>query len=882
MRWLSKLSMQIKMLFGRTQEDTRLADELEFHIEQQIAENVAAGMSAEEARHAALRIFGNPTLLREQARETWSWNWLDRLAHDLRQGIRTLTRTPGFAALAVLVMALGIGANVALLTVIRSVLMKPLPFKDADRLVRLFEADSKGRFQDNIVAGGTFGRWKQDSHSFEDMAVVKRTVYNLSGTSGQLPELMDAYFTSSSFFAMLGVQPVIGRSFTRAEDRPEGSATVVLAWGLWKRRFGGSPGILGKTILLDSKPYTVIGVLPAWFSYPDPKVQLWTALYHEKSPEMMQMFAAHNFDVVARLKPGISIAQATADLNSVQRQIRVQNPEGAVNDAVNIRPMLDAEVRDVKTGLYVVFAATGCLLLIACLNITNLLVARAAARRRETAIRAALGGSMARLVREQVIESLLLSIAGGGVGLLFAEFILQWLVSARDDIPRADAIHMDWMVLLAALGVVLVCGLFSGIVPAISSGHRKILTSLNESSRSHSGGQKSARLRQVLLALEVGLTVVLLVGAGLLIKSYRQLRSVNLGCATRNVLSVDINLPKINYNTAEKRVLFYEQLVERVRQLPGVRGVGVSTVLPGQGMRRNDTFNIPERPPLPQGQVLVASTSFVDPEYFHAMQIPLLQGRFLQPDERMERAQSVVVNQAFVRQYFPAENPIGKHIVASVIGNDESYEIVGVAGDSLEDLDHAAVAMIYYPLYAGSERSTVLAVRTASNPDAVAIPIQKIVADLDRDLPVANILTMDQILGQSTQNQSFDATLLLAFAVLSLVLAGVGLFGVLSYIVAQRTTEIGIRIALGAPREQVMKLMLVRGLKPALFGLIFGVAASFGLARYIESLLYGVHPFDPLVLLVVCCLLLVVASIACAVPAWRASQLDPIEALRAE
>lgn len=882
MRWLHKLSMQFKMLLSRNQEADRLDDELQFHLDQQIAENIASGMNEEEARHAAMRAFGNPAALRDQTRETWSWQWLEQLGRDIRYGARALRRTPGFAVLAILVMALGIGANVALLTVIRSVLLKPLPFKNSERLVRLFEADAKGRFQDNIVAGGTFARWKDEAHSFEDMAVMKRAIYNLSGAGGQLPEVIDAYNTSWNFFSLLGVQPAIGRTFTPDEDRPSGAASVVLSWGMWRRRFGANPTILGQTILLDAKPYTVIGVLPAWFTYPDTKVQLWTALYHEKSPDLMRMFVAHNFEVVARLKPNVSIAQATEDLSAIQRRIRIENPDGPVNDAANIRPMLDAQVINIKSGLYVVFAATGCLLLIACLNIANLLVARAASRRRETAIRAALGGSRARLIREQIIESLLLSVGGGVIGLFFAGVILHWLISFREDIPRANAIHMDWTVLLSTIGIVFACGIFAGIIPALASSSKKILAILHESSRSHSGGQKSARLRQTLLALEVGLTVVLLIGAGLLLKSYRQLRSVDIGCATHNVLTMRFNLPKASYDTAAKRVSFYEQLVEKVQQLPGVQSAGISTIIPGEGHLRDDVFSIPEHPPLPQGQVLDASTRYIDPTYFTAMQIPLLQGRFLQPDERFDRAQNVVISQSLAAQMFPNENPIGRHIVPELGDPIVHYEIVGVVGNTLESPADPQYPTIYYPLYSGSERSVRLVIRTASDPSLVAVPAQKIIASLDRDLPVANILTMDQILGQSTLNQNFDAKLLLAFAILSLVLAGVGLFGVLSYIVAQRTTEIGIRLALGAQRKQVIKLMLINGLRPALFGLFLGLAASFGLARYIESLLYGVHPSDPLVFAVVCFLLLSVSIVACAVPAWRASRLDPIQALRTE
>ncbi len=882
MRWLHKLSMQIRMLFQRSEEGARLDDELQFHLEQQIAENIAKGMSAEEARHAAMRTFGNPTALRDQTRDTWRWNWLEQLWRDVRYGTRTLARTPSFTVIAIFVMALGIGANVALLTVVRSVLLKPLPFKDVNRLVRLFEASSDGSFQDNIVAGGTFASWKEQAHSYEDMAITKRVDYNLSGNGGQLPELVNAYITSWNLFPMLGVQPALGRNFLPTEDQLSANPVVILSWGLWKRRYGGDPGIIGRNILLDSRSYTVIGILPAWFAYPDNRVQLWTALYHEKPPDLMQMHTAHNFDVIARLKPGVSIQQASAELNAIQRQIRAQFPDGPVDDGANIRPLLDAEVKTIKTGLYVVFAATGCLLLIACLNIANLLVARSASRRKEAAIRSALGGSRARLIREQLIESLLLSAAGGAMGLFVASLILHWLVAAREDIPRADAIHMDSIVLLFTLGIILICGLLAGLIPALSSSDRQILKTLHESSRSLSGGRQSTRLRQLLLALEVGLTVMLLIGAGLLVKSYRQLRSVDIGCATSTVLTMDINLPRVGYETAAKRVAFFEQLQERVSQLPGVRGVGMSTVLPGQGHRRDDVFTIAEHPLLPRGQVLDASTRFVDPSYFQAMQIPLLQGRLLQPNERYERAQSIVVSESLVREFFPNEDPIGKHIVSEMGEGNPRYEIVGVVADTLEDVTRPASATIYFPLYMGSERSAVLAVRAATDPATVAIPVQKVIAGLDNNLPVANVLTMDQIIGQSTLNQSFEAKLLLAFAVLSLVLAAVGLFGVLSYIVAQRTTEIGIRIALGAQREQVLKLMLLDGLRPALVGLVLGVGASIAASRFIQSLLFGTRPLDPIVFVSVSIVLLIIAAMACLMPAWKASRVDPMQALRTE
>ena len=885
MRWMHKLPMQCKMLFRRDRAGEQLHDELDFHLDQQITENVAAGMSPGEARSAALRSFGNPATLRDQARDTWSWHWLELLLSDMRYSIRTLVRTPGFSVLAIVVMGLGIGANVALFTVVRSVLLRPLPFKDQDRLVRLYEANAKGAFQDNIVAGGTFASWQAQAHSFEGMAIKKRISYNLSGSAGQLPELADAEQASWNLFPLLGVDAAVGRLFLPSDDRPQANPTVILSWGLWKRRYGGDPGLVGKTILLDARPFTVIGILPAWFNYPDSKVQLWTAIYHERSPAVMALHVAHNLDAIARLKPGVTIDQATAELDTIQRQIRHQFPDGPVNDAANIRPILDGEVFQLKTGLYAMFAATGCLLLIACLNIANLLVARAATRRKETAVRTALGGSRARLIRGQVIESVVLSIAGGAVGLALAEAALVWLIHVRQDIPRADSIHIDSMVVLFTMGVMLVCGLIAGLIPALSSNDKQILRTLHESSRSYSGARGGVRLRRVLLGLQVGLTVVLLTSSGLLLKTYARLRSVDIGCATHDVLTMEINLPKGSYKTPAQIVNFYQQLADRVRQLPGVQAAAVGTTLPGEGRQRDDVFTIREHPALPRGQVLDAATYFVDPAYFTALKIPLLDGRVFAADDRLERSSEVIVNQDFVRQFLKGENPLGKHIkvdMVDVAGASTGLEIVGVVADTLEDVSSSPRPAIYYPFYAGSERSGTLVVRAQQASLSMALPVQQAIAAIDPGIAVANLLTMDQIIGQSTIDASFDATLLLAFAVISLVLAAVGLFGVLSYIVAQRTAEIGIRMALGAQRPQVMRLMLRDGLRPAIFGLVLGLVASTGAAQLIQSILYGTPALDPAVYTLVSATLLLTAIVACVVPAWRASRLDPMTALRME
>jgi putative ABC transport system permease protein len=468
------------------------------------------------------------------------------------------------------------------------------------------------------------------------------------------------------------------------------------------------------------------------------------------------------------------------------------------------------------------------------------------------------------------------------LGLLFADGILRWLISTREDIPRADAIQMDGVVIVFALVAILGCGLLAGLIPALTSRDARVLTALQESGRSHSGGRGRARLRQVLLAVEVGLTVVLLIGAGLLLRSYEQLRSANLGFARRNVLTMEVNLPKSSYPTADRRLGFSEQLLSRVRTLPGVEAAGLTTIIPGEGRRRDDVFIIQEHPPLPRGQTLDALTRFVDPGYFGAMEIPLLEGRTFDSGERLDQARVVVVNQALVKEYFPNEDPIGRHVQTEMVFGTTALRIVGVVGNTRDEISHDPFPVIYYPLLSGDQRGMALVIRSRHDPAGMALSAQKAIAALDPQLPVRNVLTMEQVLGQSTLDARFDATLLLAFAVLSLVLAMVGLFGVLSFMVAQRTTEIGVRIALGASRERIMRQMLRDGLRPAIYGLVLGLAASVGVTRLIQSLLFGTKPLDLAVFVLVSVTLLVVAALACTLPAWRASRLDPMQALRTE
>jgi predicted permease len=863
--------------------DADLERELGSDLELEEEEQREGGISADEARYAALRAFGNPALVREQTRAVWSWNWLESIRRDLGFSLRTLRRTPGFALIAILVMGLGIGANVALFTVVRGVLLKPLPFEDPNRLAMLYEwglhgNDVKGY---NTVAGGMYAEWKKQNQSFSSLALVRGSRVGLSGTGGQLPEKLDSAEFSWDLLRTLGVQPALGRDFSQADDSPAANATVLLSWGLWKRRFGGDPAILNHTIDVDAQPYTVIGIMPAWFNFPAPSTQLWTPVYHDRPEEQMTSVSIHTLDVVGRLKPGASAAQGAEDLSLISRRIHDAHlSDPFVFRNASSRPLLDHLVGDIKKPLYMLLGATCCLLLIACLNVANLLVARAAARRKELAIRTALGGGWPRLMRERLLESLLLSAAGGALGLLLAFAAIQWLTRIRQDMTRVESIHIDGVVAAFTVGIIVLCALFSGLIAAFSTSGKRILGALHEASRSVSGGSARAALRKGLLTVEVGLTVVLLIGAGLLLKSYQRLRSADMGCRTQDVLTMHLGLPDARYPTAAQRANFFDTLLAGVRALPGVDAAAFVTVAPGQGYWADWGFTIVEHPPLPQGSGLSALKLWADPKYFAAMGVPLLRGRTFDFGKRLDAANEVIISQSFADQYFPGENPVGKHINAPL--RRHIAEVVGIVGDTRSEIGEKPLPLMYFPLGAGVETVGTLVIRSSHGVEQYALPVERIVAQMDSDLPISDVLTMNQLFGKHTLDQSFNATLLTAFATLSLLLAAVGLFGVMSYIAGQRTTEIGIRIALGAKHQHVMRKMLMDGMGPAVLGLAVGLAASLEASRLMRDLLYEIKPLDPAVFAAVAAVLLAVAAFACFVPAWRASRLDPMQALRTE
>ncbi|MGB6192428.1 MAG: ABC transporter permease [Terracidiphilus sp.] len=879
--------MSIRRFFRREHSDAEVRAEMHAYLEEEIADNIARGISPQEARRQASVKLGSQQRVRETLWQQNTWQGLAKLGLDLRYAMRTLARTPGFSLIAVLVMALCIGAATSLFTIVRSVLLRPLPFRDPDQLVMLYEhwraaAANADGFNYNVVAPGDFYDWRSQTNGFEDMAIWRYAQFNLTGARGELPEVLNAGIGSWNLFPLLGVHPVYGRNFTEREDHP-GNTVVMLTWSLFERRFAADPSIVGRQIHLDGKPFTVVGVLPPSFLYPEARMQLWVPYQALVSAEFLKHHDYHQSFVVARLKPGVPLASAVSQVDALQYREHLAYPGAPVAEDAVARTMNDDLARNVKKPLIVLMSAVGCMLLIGCLNVANLLIARGASRQREIAIRSALGAQRSTLIRGQMMESLIICAAGGLGGLLLSSAGTRWLAHSWKDLPTAQGVHLDASVLLFTSALVFAAAVLAGLLPALSATGRTVLKALQTSARTGNTGASRTALRKILLTIEIAVTVVLLIAAGLLLKSFMNLRSTGVGSVTDDVLTLNYNLPDKKYTTPARLVAFNEALLSRLRAMPGVRAVALGSVLPGGGYGGDDIFSVKEHPPLKQGEELPdAMTRIADPGYFSALQIPLLRGRFFASDDRLDRADKIIISRALAQRYFAGEDPIGKHIHVPAYNDKMDYEIVGVVGDTLWRVDQPVKPMMYYPVLGGADNGFALAVHTAGDPLAFAVPVQKQIAALDPELPVTDVLTLDQIIGESLGNASLTAAMVLAFAVLSLLLASVGLYGVLSYLMTQRTTELGIRIALGAQRQQVLRLMLIDGLRPALLGLAVGLVAGLATTRIFTSMLYGTKALDPMVIGSVVMTLLAVAVIACLVPAWRASRLDPMQALRME
>src|SRR5581483_7866081 len=683
---------------GKRDRDLERVLQSDLELEEQ--EQRERGLAPDEARHAALRAFGNPSVISEQTREVWSWDRFGTLLRDLRIGVRTLVRSPGFSIIAVLVMALCIGATTTLCTVVRSVLLKPLPFRDPDRLVMLYEHFRDPRlnaqgFSYNPVAPGDYYDWRAQTDGFEDMAAWRYWQFTLTGERGELPEIVEARGGTWNLFPLLGIQAARGRTFIESEDRPDGTA-VMLTWSLFEQRFGGDSSIVGRQIHLDGKPFTVVGVLPKWFTYPDAKVQVWVPFASGLPPAILQHHDFHFGRVVARLRPDVSLANALSQVEAVQYELHLQNGNAPVAEDVASRTLTQDLARDVKKPLIILLCAVGCLLLIGCLNVANLMVARSAARQKEIAICSALGARRMRLIRAQLIESALVSLIGGVIGALLSLAATKWLVSTWKDLPTSQSVHVGGVVIGFACALVFLAALLAGLLPAISSTGKNALAALQASSRNAAGNQSRTTLRKTLLTIEIAATVVLLIGAGLLLKSFWALRTTDVGCATKNLLTMGYSLPAKTYDSPAKVNAFNDTLLERVRALPGVRDAALGSVVPGAGYGGDDVFTIPEHPPLAAGATMpVALFRSADPRYFTTLQIPLVSGRFFTNDDHVGRPKTIIISRELGQQYFRGEDPVGKHLRVSS-RNNSAYEVIGVVADTKWRVDQPVLPEMYF------------------------------------------------------------------------------------------------------------------------------------------------------------------------------------------
>ncbi len=813
---------------------------------------------------------------------------METLLKDFRYGVRMLMKRPGFTAVAIIALALGIGANTAIFSVINAVILKPLPFSDPDRLIRVYETDKHRGLTQGSASYPDFADWRDQNHVFERIAAFHDSGPVLTG--GDDAVRLQGAVVSADLFALLGATPVLGRTFLPEEDKPGDSGRVViLSYGLWQRQFNSDPNILGRSLTLDSVNHSVVGVMPAGFQFPisNEPVELWTTFAAESqgADAMTAQRGAHYLRVIARLKPDVAISQAQSEMDTIASRLEQQYPDENSHRGVYVVGALEDLVGDVRPALLLLLGAVGCVLLIACANVANLLLARATTRHKEMAIRAALGASRMRVVRQLLTESVTLSLAGGALGLLVALWATDLFVAlSGDDLPRATGIRLDGGVLLFTLAVSVLTGVIFGLVPAIQSSRPDLSESLKEGGRSSTDGARRNTIRSVLVVFEVAIAIVVLVCAGLLIESLRRLQNINPGFNSKNVLTLKMGLPDVKYTT-EKQVAFYRELLERINALPGVARASAVLPLPLGGDRVRVSFETEGRP-MAQGDLPTAELRTIGMDYFAAMGIPLVKGRDFTARDNGKAPGVIIVNSAFVEKFFPGEDPIGKHIKPGISFDENEppmREIVGVVGNVRHlKLDAAEDAEFYAPHAQIPFDSMTIVVKSENDPRGLSGAIQQEVSAIDKDLPVFEIKTLDDYVAGAVARPRFNTLLLAIFAGLALVLTAVGLYGVMSYAVAQRTHEIGIRMALGAQSSDVLKLVVSQGMLLTLIGVAIGLVAAFALTRLMSSLLYGVSATDPLTFVIVAATLSAVALAACWLPARRATKVDPMVALRYE
>jgi putative ABC transport system permease protein len=814
---------------------------------------------------------------------------MNTLLQDIRFGLRMLLKSPSVSIVATIALALGIGANTAIFSVVNAVLLRPLPFPDPDALVAVFETDTQRGQQQGSHSYPNFLDLRAQNTVFQHVASYRGGDFIMTGRGE--PARLQGSVVAADLFPLLGVAPMLGRTFLPDEDKPsETGRVVILSHGLFQQRFGADPSIVNQSITLDGVSFTVVGVMPPSFEFPiqnDP-VELWTTIAGDASGSepVTGQRGAHFLQVIARLKPGVSEDQAQAELTAIASRLEQQYPDTNTRKSFRLDSALTALVGDIRPALLILLGAVACVLLIACANVANLLLARATSRHKEMAIRSAMGASRVRVIRQLLTESVLLSLVGGGVGLLLAVWWSDLLVAlGKEDIPRAVHVGMDWRVLAFTVGVSLLTGLIFGLAPAFHSSKTELVDSLKEGGRGTGEGARRNRVRNVLVVTELAIAVVLLVGAGLLIQSLWRLQKVDSGLVPENVLTFNVVLPDIKYNS-DKQSQFFIDLKQRLESTPGVQSASAILPLPLSGDRFSISFEIEGRP-LPPKDHPSADFFTTGVGYFKTMGIPLIKGRDFDDRDKHGATPVIIITETFARQYFPNEDPIGKRIHPGISSYEDEEstmrEIIGVVGDVRNrNLNTEPRPAYYVPQTQVPFSQTVTVVKTTGEPRSLISTVTKQVAGMDQDIPVFGVKSMEEYLSASVAAPRFSTTLLTIFAAVALVLTVVGLYGVMSYSVAQRTNEIGIRLALGAQSRDVLVMIVKQGSTLILLGLAIGLAGAYAHTRLIASLLFGVTAKDPFTFGAVALLLALVALLACYVPAWRATKVDPMDALRCE
>jgi putative ABC transport system permease protein len=865
-----------------------MEEEMRFHLEMQIEQNLESGLAAEEARSAARRQFGNQTWLKEASREMWSVRFIETLIQDLRFGARMLLKNPGFTLIAITTLALGIGANTAIFSVVNAVLLRPLPYREAERIVAIQELDKEGKRKQ--VTSANFLDWRTQQTTFASLAAISRRRANLALTAEA--ERINLAVVSANFFDVFGLRAERGRLFAAADEQAGHAPVVVVSHSLWQSRFGGVNDLVGRNATIDGKSYTVVGIAPQGFQYPG-ETEAWLpplrlAPEWNEHMDVTQDRGFGYLSAVALLKPGVSLAQAASEMETITARLRRQYPDTnnpRFNRVVSLQKHLIGET---DTMLWLLFGAVCFVLLIACANVANLSLVRAAARQKEMAIRAALGASRGRVIGQLLTESTLLGLAGGALGWLLAVWGVRLMTRLLPrDFPRLREISLDWRVLLFTLLASVLTGILFGLAPAWQSAKTDGHATLKESARGATGGWRQRRLRHLLIIAEIALSLVLLVGAGLMLRSFMHLQSVSVGFTPQQVLTARLSPGGAGYRDDPAYINYFRRVIERVSHIPGVEAVGAINTLPlSLGGGPTAGYRIEGRPPLTRDKWPETNYRTVSSDYFRALSIPIVEGRAFNERDNEAAPRVMIVNQALARRDFPGENPVGKRID---LGNTDRagqpvwFEIVGVAANVRSpELTEESQPEFYLSGLQDTFAEMSLVIRAAVEPASLASAVRQAAAEVDKTQPVSNITTMEAFVSEAVAQPRFNLVLLGLFGGLALLLSAAGIYGVMAYGVAQRTNEIGLRLALGAQTRDVMNLILKQGLRLISVGLVLGLTAALALTRLMKSLLFGVNATDTVTFAAVTLLLLVVALLACWIPARRAIKVDPVVALRTE